>query len=136
VAERSEKVRVAAEAYARGDLEAALQYLAPDTEFVLPRSIQPDDRVFHGPSGARAALRRLVGRYEGYGVSIDEIVEAPDGGVVVFGTQRGYDRELARHAEKRQSALITWRDERMARIEIYEDRAEGLRAAGIERGAP
>lgn len=131
-ADELETVRVGAAAFELGNLEAALENLDPEAEFTLPAEMTPEGRTYRGVAGARAAIRQMIGGFDAYNARIESFVDAGDGSIVVLGVHGGYDRALARQVKLSPGAIITPRDGRAIRVEIFATWAEALRAAGVD----
>lgn len=87
--------------------------------------------TYSGLGGLRAAWLDWLSPWARYRTEIEELIDAGEGRVVVL--TRDYARPKGTDAEVYFSGAPVWtvRDGKIARIEFYWDRAEGLRAAGL-----
>ena len=126
-----EVIRAGVEAVNRGDMDAWLETIHPEIEFVDPPDT-PDDSSGTGREAALASIKRMLDVAEEVHAEIEEVTETEDGRLLVTtrvlarGKGSGVPLEFVRWD------LITVRDEMIARNEIYLDRAEALAAAGLE----
>ena len=115
----------------QGDLEAALETLAPDVEFVNPPyAVEPGTR--YGHEGFGRALDRLQETVDIATVDVEELANAGDRVVaVVRATGRG--RGTGIPVDTRIVHVWTLRDGLIARLEWFLDADEGYAVAGIPR---
>lgn len=69
----AEIIRRAFDAFNRGDLDAALENLAPDFEYVPSGAIPGVTHTFHGPAGYRSFLRWILDEFDDVQAELDEI---------------------------------------------------------------
>ena len=85
-----------------------------------------------GIDGLVSAWREWLGPWESYWTEVEEFVDVGDGRVLVLvrdhGRLRGSDAEV----EVVSASIWTVREEKIARIEFHTNRAQALRAAGLE----
>jgi ketosteroid isomerase-like protein len=126
--ENVEIVRTVNDAVRRGDWDAVAAKLDPD---ILIRADQrwPEQRIY----GREAVLAWYRGLQEsgGLDVRIEEIVDLGDRLLVhirwhTHGTVSGIEGDL------RPSEIVTIRDGRYVFVEYFLDRAEALKAVGLE----
>ena len=82
----AEIIRKGMEAINAGDAEGLRAFASPDIE------IRDPDRttdVFRGHEAMLAFLAEWGEAFDDYAIEIDELMEAPDGRIVMLGTQRG-----------------------------------------------
>ena len=120
-------VRRIYEAYASDDPEAALSLLHPDIEWVEPPD-SPDTATHRGHDGVRRSMEGWAGAWEGYGVDVDNMIEAGDG-VLVRLRQHGHGRGSGVGLEERMFHVWTLRDGKAVRMRMYREEAEALGAA-------
>jgi uncharacterized protein len=126
-----ELVRRGYDAFNRGEVEASLSIMHPEIEwhtYIVPG---PGGGTYHGHDGVRelwSDARKIFGEFK----NIPE--QMFDGGdrVVAFVRVEGVGRESGVPVQARIAHLYTFRDGKVACVESFEDRAEALRAAGIE----
>jgi ketosteroid isomerase-like protein len=124
-----ELVRAAYEAFSRGDFSFVAEF-DDDFEFVTSPEV-PDAGTYRGQA-AREWVRQWVGSFEDMTMEATEIVDAGDK-VFVGILQRGRIRGSETPAEGRWWNVITFREGRMVRSELYPDRDRALEAAGLGR---
>jgi ketosteroid isomerase-like protein len=126
-----ELVRSSLEAYIAGGADAALEFVAEDIEIHPDASRFPEAKPFRGREEFRRFLAEIDEGWEG-GASgvIRELF--PVGNRVVARTDWG-GRGRASGIELRSSltAINTFRDGRIVKIEWYFDHAEALKAVGL-----
>jgi ketosteroid isomerase-like protein len=126
--ENVEIVRRALEAINRGDLEGALSHAAPDFEYDQVRAIGMDRGIFD-----RAGWQRLAEEFsDAWESAIYHADEFIDGGehVVTPFTNRLRGRDGI-EVQARGVWLWTFADGVLARVTLYQERQEALKAAGL-----
>jgi ketosteroid isomerase-like protein len=73
--ENVELVRSGAEAMVRGDLDTIRQFLDPDFEFDLTRTVL-NPRVYHGFEGLLELMNEWTSTWDDYEVEVADLVEA------------------------------------------------------------
>jgi ketosteroid isomerase-like protein len=116
------------EAINRGDWDAAFALLAPDFEYDLTRTISPH-RGIHPRERMRELVEEFLGDWEQARYEPEGVREAGDRVVMPFTTHfRGRDGiEVTAQA----TWVWTFRDGKIARLELFQDRDEALAAAGL-----
>jgi ketosteroid isomerase-like protein len=87
--------------------------------------------AYWGLDGLRAAWLDWLSPWDSYRTEVEDVIDAQEGRVLVLA--RDYARPKGTDAEVYFSGAPIWtvRDGKIARIEFYWNRAEGLRAAGL-----
>ena len=119
-----EVVRDMLEDYVRGDYEAALPAFAQDVEVIT--SLER----FHGPSGVVEEAKRWEEMWSDYHFEVQELVDAGDKVVLLY-RQVGKAKESGVEVEERAGWVYTLREGKIVRVEMFQDRATALRAAGV-----
>jgi ketosteroid isomerase-like protein len=123
-------VRLAYEAYGRGDAHTMLSFVDPDLEWTYldPAFEDPEPEVCHG----RHELEQAVARRAGLGLTseLEEVIGKGDRVMVVVRTP-GLDGHRARKADDRNYAVLTVRDGRIVALRDCRDRREAMAVAGI-----
>jgi ketosteroid isomerase-like protein len=88
------------------------------------------ERHYAGLDGLRAFMRDWTAPWVIYRVRVEEAIDLGDR-VLVLNNDRGRREESAQDVRGRLATLWTMRDGRVSRLDTYETRAEGLRAAGL-----
>jgi ketosteroid isomerase-like protein len=126
--ENVEIVRVAYDAYNRGDLDAALKDVAPDSQLDWTRGLGPQ-RGTYRLDQMRAFFEDFSETFESIRVEAEEFIDAGEHVVV---PQTGYIRGRdGIEATARITLLWTIRDGAVVRICLYQDKHEALEAAGL-----
>ena len=99
-----------------------------DFEFVV--FVPGEPVVGHGFAEWREQFREWAEPWESYMPDIEKIVDLGDR-LVVLGTDRGRLRGAGQDVETSGLVQYLFEDGKVARVEYYLDRAEGLRAAGL-----
>jgi ketosteroid isomerase-like protein len=120
-----EVVRGMLEDYVRGDYEAALPAFAEDVEVVT--SLER----FHGPAGVVEEARRWEEMWSDYRFEVQDLIDAGDKVVLLY-HQVGRAKESGVEVEERAGWVYTLRAGKIARVEMFQNRAAALRAAGVD----
>jgi ketosteroid isomerase-like protein len=110
---------------------ATAPFFTPDFECVFVRE-DVGRAAYWGLDGLRDAWLDWLSPWESYRAEIEDVIDARDGRVVVL--SRDYARPKGTDAEVYFIGAPVWtvRDGKIARIEFYWNRAEGLLAAGLK----
>jgi len=123
-------IRAGLDAWSHGDLEAALQRLAPDLEFVTSGLYPGLEPVYHGHEGFAHFWRDFRDAWQDITIEIDEIVEGRENRYAVVARFRATGRDGI-PAERPVGMQITIAGGVIKRIESFGSGAEALAAAGI-----
>jgi ketosteroid isomerase-like protein len=128
--ENVELVRASLEAFARGDLDAALEMGHPE---LVSTRVDPDGSVHHGPDGFRDMLAEWLEGFNEWSYSIDEPIEAGERVVVrMEQSGRGAASGVPVHGE--YWMVYEVRDALISKLDIYADRDRAFAAAGLASG--
>jgi ketosteroid isomerase-like protein len=122
-----ETLRAAYEAMNRGDFFRGVQ---PDFELKTPERGPQAGTTHRGPDEARRAFEDFFEPYEEVTIEPQEFLERGDR-IVVFFLLRSRPRGSSAVVEIRAAHLWTMRDDKVARLEIFPERAKALEAAGL-----
>jgi ketosteroid isomerase-like protein len=123
-----ELVRALYDGWARGDFRRGAELLAPDFEWLqLAGAVEPGS---HRGAQAVEALRRIFEMWADFSVRAEEFIDAGEKVVVVART-RGIDRDGRADLDQVFAYVWTVRGGRLARNEVFADRAIALQAAGL-----
>jgi len=112
----------------RGDIEGMLAPLADDVAWTEAAGF-PYAGTYVGPDAIRENVFAQLGRdWDGFGVSIDRLVDGGDGTVVGIGTYRGTNRASGRAFEARVAHIWRLADGKVVGFEQIVDSAQ-VRAA-------
>ncbi len=128
--ENVEIVRRAYEAFNRGDLDAMVANVAPDSEYVASGAIPGAGGVYRGPEGLTQFISWLREAFDDARVEVDDLIGAGDQ-VLVSLTNRGRGKQSGVEASWTIWQLWTLRDGKMVRGQGFTSREEALEAAGL-----
>ena len=128
--ENVEIVRRAYDAFSRGDLDAAVEDMAPDCEYVATGTIPGLGGVYRGPEGFRRFLSWIFDEFDDARVEIDELIEAEDG-VLASVTNRGRGKQSGAETSWHVWQLWTVRDGKVVHGQGFTSEAEALEAVGL-----
>jgi ketosteroid isomerase-like protein len=110
------------------DLEGAFGVVSPDFEWIVPG--HPDGAVRRGPDGVIAFFRDWLDAWDDVHVHWD-LHRVDEERVLAVTRQRARGRGSGAPVEVRFAQLWTVRDGRALRMVLYNDVADGFRAAGL-----
>jgi ketosteroid isomerase-like protein len=112
--------------------DAAAPLLSEDFECVFVRE-DVGRAAYRGVDGLRAAWLDWLAPWESYRAEIEDVIDAREGRVLVL--TRDYARPKGSPSEVNFKGAPVWtvRDGKVARIEFYFNRDEGLKAAGLAK---
>jgi ketosteroid isomerase-like protein len=116
----------------RGDLAGILRLQADDVEWLGP-SVFPDlDEPHHGHAGVRTYAARVTEAWDRFRITTERFIELGEE-VLVLTREQGRGRGSGVPVQSRGTAhLWKLRDGKVVRFQVYWDREEGLRAAGLK----
>ncbi len=126
--ENVERFLEGADAFNRGDFEAALEALHP--ELVFEPQVSVVEGAFVGPEGMRDFLTSSADLYDTFQVNYTEVRDLGDR-VLAFGIARSVGKESGIETEVPVAVVATFREGLMTRWKDYGDKAEALEAAGL-----
>jgi ketosteroid isomerase-like protein len=125
-------IQRAYELWAQGDFEGLLALATPDIEWIPP-SYTLEPGPLRGAEEVRRGINAYFEDFEEFLPEPEEIFDAPSPGeYLVMVRTRARGRGSGAEVKIEVAHLITFRDGRVSRVEIFIDRADGLAAAGIE----
>jgi ketosteroid isomerase-like protein len=128
--EEIENLRAGYEAFNRGDLDALMELLDPEIEWLQDASVAPDADVFRGQEGTTRFFDALLSDFEHLEFVPEEIIDAGDK-VLVVAAARGRGKTSGAEVEGRFSHLWTIRDGKAVRAVFYADHQKALADAGV-----
>jgi ketosteroid isomerase-like protein len=111
-------------------LPVASAFYAPDFECTFVRA-DVGRATYSGLDGLRAAWLDWLAPWVSYRTEIEDFIDASDGRVVVLARDYAYPKGVGAEVSFVGAPVWTVRDGKVARIDFYWDRAEGLAAAGL-----
>jgi ketosteroid isomerase-like protein len=127
--ENVEVVRQIHEVWNTGDLDAWLELLNPDIDWVAARE-DPDAATHRGREGVREYVQQWIDAVGFLRVEPLEYVDAGDR-VVAFVRFIGQGAVSGVPVNVEQAQVVTIKERKVERVEEYFDRAEALEAAGL-----
>jgi ketosteroid isomerase-like protein len=122
-----ERFRAAAEAFGRGDFDAALVWYAPDA--VVDVSLLGLEGVFEGREAIRGLFEDSRAPYEHVEAALEDFRDLGNGVTFVVLYRRGRLRESNAMLVRRDGHVAIWRDGLISRDTVYADLDEARAAA-------
>ncbi|MFL5869455.1 MAG: nuclear transport factor 2 family protein [Solirubrobacterales bacterium] len=91
----------------------------------------PEKRLYRGVEGAREFMRDWLEPWNDWQLEIEELRDAGDK-VVAIAHQRGRSKTTGMPVEMSFAQVWTIRDGRQLRMQMYDDVAEAIAAAGLD----
>jgi len=127
-----DRLRAGYQAFGRTG-EAGVGFFAHEFELRQASSIIDTAGVFHGKDAVRDVMQELEESFEGLTMEPEDLIEAPDGDVVVLIHIRGRGRGSHIEIDNHVAHVWTFRDDKAVRCLVYEEPAEALQAAGLSQ---
>jgi ketosteroid isomerase-like protein len=128
--ENVEIVRRVIESFTERDLDAALRDNDPEIEVDWSRSTGVEAGVYHGYQAVRAFWSTFIDTFDPIIVTVDEFIEHGEY-VVVPNRARFWGRDGI-EVEAHSAWVVTLRDGRIVRWQLYQHRDDALKAVGLE----
>jgi ketosteroid isomerase-like protein len=129
-----ENVELARRAYAtfgEADLDTFIErYLDPDVEWDDPPEF-PSAQTHHGHEGAERHLRDLLAEFDKARADTLEVIDCGDDRVLVFVREAGRGKRSGIELDMTVAHLVTFRGGKAARVQVFVDRDQALRAVGL-----
>ena len=130
--ENVEIIRAAMEAWNRGDWDEALKDAAPGFELDNSSNAGEWRGVHRGPDQAKRMWEAFLEPWESIRIEVSEFIEADEGVVVTRQKAHFVGRDgIELPGPTRSGWLWMIRDGKLARLAIYNDLDEALKAAGL-----
>src|SRR5436305_4762210 len=110
--------------------EATADLLAPDFECMFVRE-DVGRSTYVGVEGLRAAWLDWLEPWDSYQAGVEDLIDAGAGRVVVLTRDHARPKGASAEVDFLGAPIWTIRDGKVARIEFYFSRSEGLAAAGL-----
>ena len=111
--------------------ERTADLLSADFECVFIRE-DVGRSTYQGVDGLRAAWLDWLEPWDSYHAAVEDVLDAGGGRVVVLTRDHARPKGASAEVEFLGAPIWTVRDGKVARIEFYFNRAEGLAAAGLD----
>ena len=108
------------------------EYWAEDIVWDVSRSDFPDKGIYHGVEGVREWMHSIQDAFEGLVWDFEEITDLDQDRVLVVTRLTGHGQSSKIGIDYRFPYVLTFRDGIAVRVDRYRDRAEALKAAGLE----
>jgi ketosteroid isomerase-like protein len=125
-----ELVRRAIEAFNGGDFDAALREAVPDVTVDWSHSRGPHPGIYVGHEAVRRFWTEMTEPFEGFTLVPDEFI--PFGDYVVAPVTGRMTGRGGIEVESNTAIVAALRDARLARLTMYQNTAEALKAVGME----
>ena len=110
--------------------ESLLALLADDVEWDYVGAF-PESATYYGPEAVRRFFAQWMGAFDDFGFEAEEFVDGGDH-VLVLMRQWGRGKATGAQVENRTWQVFTFRAGRIVHCRGYSEKAEALRAAGLE----
>jgi ketosteroid isomerase-like protein len=129
--ENVEVMRRAFEAYNRGDVDAAVAYLAPECEYHATGALPGFRGISRGREGYKRFVSWLRAEFDDARIDVRELVDAGDH-VLASLTLRGRGKRSGAETSWDIWQVWTLQDGKAVRGEGFTNREDALKAAGLE----
>jgi ketosteroid isomerase-like protein len=125
-------VKRGVDAYNRRDVEALLEELDPDVEWVsgLLSPFASEARVYRGPEGVREMLGDQFEALSEIHIEYSQIQDLGDR-IVAIGSIRARGRESGAETESPHASVVDFKNGKVIRERAYFGHSEALEAAGL-----
>jgi len=128
--ENVEVVRRWFDTFRRQDWEGAVRAADPDIEVIEPPGVV-GSRSYHGHEGLVEAMTAWPSQWDDFHVELVEIVDANANQVVSLTRHHGRGKGSGIEVERQLAYVVTFRDGKAIRWEMFLTLAEALEAAGL-----
>jgi ketosteroid isomerase-like protein len=115
-----------------GDLDGLLSLCDEECVFDTTHMRDWPEPEYRGHVGFRRFLTEWLDVWDEFEVGVDELIPAAEGRVVSLFWQGGKGRQSGLTMDVAWAMVTALRDGSVVRIAVYDDRAEALKAAGLE----
>ena len=100
-------------------------------EVVWKPLFRSSDEGYRGPEGVKRALDEMAEAVEEWRVTIEDIVDAGDGRLLVTGSSHVRGKGSGVSFDQRVFTVVTLRDGKLIQMENFTERSQALEAAGL-----
>jgi ketosteroid isomerase-like protein len=118
------------ETFNRRDLDAFLEQMHPETEFMPYEVAVQGGTPYKGPEGMRAWWKETLEVFSDFQVDLDEVRDLGDV-VFVHGRVHGHGAGSGAAFERPLWGLMEFRDGKQVRYRTFENKTEALEATGL-----
>jgi ketosteroid isomerase-like protein len=127
--ENVEIARRAFDNFNRRELATAVEAFDPDAEWI-PYLAALEEHTYRGRERIEAMWREVLGDFPDFRIELMEVV-TDRGDIIVFKVEfQGMGRASGADTRAAVFQVVSFRDEKVTRVEGFRDRAEALKAAG------
>jgi ketosteroid isomerase-like protein len=128
--ENVETARRAFDNFNRRELATAVEAFDPDAEWI-PYLAALEEHTYRGRERIEAMWREVLGDFPDFRIELMEVV-TDRGDIIVLKVEfQGMGRASGADTRAAVFQVVSFRDEKVARVEGFQDRAEALEAAGL-----
>jgi ketosteroid isomerase-like protein len=117
--------------WSRGDLEAALECVHDDFEFDWSNSIGPFMGTYKGRDGLTRFWTDMLDAWEQFSPEAEEIFACGPGRLITRDVVRARGKGSGIDMEGRGAMLWEVRDGKIARVKMFQNKAEAFEAVGL-----
>ena len=128
--ENVEIIRRLNEAWAAGDLTAALEFMHPAIVWREPPE-QPSSAEWHGHAGVEQSIRGWVGVWDDWRYEFEELTDAGDH-ILQTGSQSGRGKGSGARVASHLFHVWTLRDGLVVEMQMFMQREQALEAVGLQ----
>jgi ketosteroid isomerase-like protein len=127
-----ELARVAYDAFSRKDYDTVLAMADPDVEYEFVGRSLTEGNVFHGPDAVRDLWNQLDEVFLEWESRPEELIDLGNRALVLV-RERGTGRASGLEFDQKLGHLISFRDGRITRFQVFGSWRAALRAVGLEQ---
>jgi uncharacterized protein len=128
--ENVEIVRRMYHAYAEGELATTLRCFDPEVAFSQPE-LEPGAGTYYGHEGMGQAMAKWTGAWNDYRVQVEDLTDLGEH-VLADTRHHGTGKHSGVRVDQQIFQLLTLRSGKIVQMRMYYDRADALKAVGLE----
>jgi ketosteroid isomerase-like protein len=105
-------------------------FVAPDVRMDFSRRVF-NPATYDGHAGLRSLMTEIWGAWEDFSETNERLIDIGDK-VLAFQTIAGRGRASGVQVRAQSAVIWTFRDGQVVHVEVFSDRTEALKAAGVE----
>jgi ketosteroid isomerase-like protein len=117
------------------NIDAIMEFVAPDVEFDWTESRSPYQGIYRGRDGIMRFWRDQAEAWEEFRIELVEAIECGPGVLVAVTSVRGRGRGSGIDLEAGGAAIWRFRDGAIAGVKLFQGKEEALAAAGLQEEA-
>jgi ketosteroid isomerase-like protein len=107
--------------------------LTPDAVLIQPGAEVGAEGTFHGPEGFVRGWKVMTDTWDEFEAVPEELFDPGGDQILVFARLRGRAHASGIPLDEPVAHLFSFRDGKLARLKVYEDREEALKAVGLRK---